>query len=460
MNPQHGNRGRRIAVLLSSVALLAISGEAAAQASPPVAQALDLAGQDDPLLLPVESAPHQLSSWHEAIDRINAWSSDLGIAVAEVERARGYARQALALALPTISAQGSLTEQLLTATLPTGTASVANPSLQAQFVLSQPILAPRAWYGVKTADMGVTSARLSVADKRRIVLGGVVNGIVSVVIAERVAEINRVSLRSALERLALTRRQAVLGTATRLDVLRLEQDTAATRSMLVSGDEALRQARESLGLALGAGEAYGVAPSISLVDVEQSMRGICASGRLEERADIRQSSSDVDIALRGITDVWLAFSPTASLSTTAGVANQTSLVSGRTGTWSVQALITLPLWDGGARYGSRRIARATATESRLRLETALRSASIGVAQALRAVLVAEQLRSVLENQRDLARETAQLSQRAYEMGTGTSFDLVDTAQKARASEVDLAVKEFTVIQAKLGALLALSTCDY
>ena len=46
------------------------------------------------------------------------------------------------------------------------------------------------------------------------------------------------------------------------------------------------------------------------------------------------------------------------------------------------------------------------------------------------------------------------------MGTGTSFDLVDAAQRARAAEVDLAVKEFTVVQSKLGALLALSTCDY
>jgi outer membrane protein TolC len=460
MSNDREDRGQLVVVLLPLFAQLAFSSLAIAQASPPAQKAPALAKLDDPLLAPVEPAPHQLASWREAVTLVNSRSVELGIAVQEVERARGNARQALALTLPTITASGSLTAQLLTAALPPGTESTANPSLQGQLAVSQPILAPRAWYGLKTSKMGVASAKLSVADKKRTVLTGVVNGIVSVVIAERVAEINRTSLRSALDRLALTRRQAALGTATRLDVLRVEQDTATTRSTLVGGDESLRQARESLGLALGASKACGVSPSISLVEVETSMREICATKTVENRSDIRQAMNDAEVAARGVTDAWLAFSPTATLSTTAGAANQTSLVSGGAGTWSVQALLTIPLWDGGARYGGQRIAHATAKESKLRLESALRVATISVAQALRSVLVAEQSRVVSESLRDLAREIARLSQRSFEMGTGTSFDLVDTAQKARAAEVDLAVKEFTVVQAKLGALLALSTCDY
>ena len=454
------NRGRLIAVLLTLLTQAMPLSLAAAQNIPPVPQAPASAKLDDPLLALVEPALHQLSSWREAVTMINSRSVDLGIAVQEIERAKGSARQALALALPTITASGSFTEQLLTGTPPPGIESVANPTLQGQLTASQPLLDPRAWYGIKTADMGVTSAKLSAADKKRTVLTGVVNGIVSVVIAERVAEINRASLRSALERLALIRRQAALGTATRLDVLRVEQDVASTRSTLVSGDESLRQARESLGLALGAREAYGVSPSISLVEVEQSMREICSSTPIEERADIRQAKNDAEVAARGITDAWLAFSPTATLSTTAGAANETSTVNGGTWTWSIQALLTIPLWDGGARYGGQRIAHAAAEESRLKLESALRGTTISTAQALRSILVAEQLRVVSESQRDLARETARLSLRSYEMGTGTSFDLVDTAQKARVAEVDLAVKEFTVVQAKLGALLTLSTCNY
>ncbi len=83
-----------------------------------------------------------------------------------------------------------------------------------------------------------------------------------------------------------------------------------------------------------------------------------------------------------------------------------------------------------------------------------------MAQALRSVSVAEQSRQVSEQSRDFAREAARLAQRAYEVGTGTSFDLVDTAQKQRAAELDLAVKEFQVIKARLAALLAASACKY
>ena len=460
MDNERGNPGRLIAILLPLLARLAFSCPASAQTLPPSEQVPAPADLDDPLLAAVEPPPHQLSSWREAVTLITARSVDLGIAVQEVERARGNARQALALALPTISSSGSITQQLLTAASTPGVESAANPALQWQLAVSQPIFAPQAWYGIKTADMQVTSAMLSVADKKRTVLTGVVNSIVSVVAAERVAEINRASLKSALERLTLIRRQAALGTATRLDVLRVEQDVAVTRSTLVSGDESLRQARESLGLALGSREAYGVSPSISLIEVAQSMQEICTGIALEDRSDIRQAKNEAEVAARGITDAWLAFSPTATVSTTTGVANQTSTVSGRDWTWSVQGLITIPLWDGGVRYGTQRIAKASVEESKLKLESVLRGATISVAQALRSVLVTEQLRLVAERQRDLAIETARLSQRSYETGTGTSFDLVDTAQKARAAEVDLAVKELNVVQVKLGALLALSTCNY
>ena len=155
------NPGRLVVALLPLVVPFAFSGVADAQASPRAQPAAPLARIDDPLLAPPEPARHQLADWNEALDLIHLWSTDLDIAVQGVERARGSSRQALALALPTLGASGSVSEQLLTGTSVPGTASNANPSLQAQFVLSQPILAPRAWYGVKTADMGVTSARLS-----------------------------------------------------------------------------------------------------------------------------------------------------------------------------------------------------------------------------------------------------------------------------------------------------------
>lgn len=412
------------------------------------------------MLTPVPPPPRVLGSWREALAIITARSVDLAIATQEVSRAEGLARQALAGALPTLNAQGSLTHQILFSPAPVTAAFFTNPSVQGQISLSQPLLAPRAWYGIKTTDMSVTSSKLSVEDKRRTVLAGVANSIVAVFTAERVAEINRVSLRSALEQLDLTRRKFRLGDGTQLDVLRAEQAAAVTRSTLVSGDESLRQAREALGLALGTNEAHGVPPSISLNEIEQAVQSVCMPGTLDQRADIQQARNDVEVAKRGITDAWLAFSPTATLSSTLGVANQISNVTNGNATWSLTALLNIPLWEGGARYGTLKIARVNAEEAKIKFDAAVRGATFEVGQALRSVSVAEQSRQVSEQSRDLAREAARLAQRSYEVGTGTSFDLVDTAQKQRAADVDLVLKEFQLVKARITALLAASACKY
>jgi outer membrane protein TolC len=415
---------------------------------------------NDPMLAPLPAPPKMLTSWKDALGLIQLRSIDLQLAMQDVERAEGQARVALAAALPTLTASGNLSHQLITGSNPGSGLPFTNPSLTASVTASVPLLAPRAWYGIETAKKSVESAKLTVEDKKRTIFAGVANSIVSVVTAERVAEINRNSLKSALERLDLARRKFRLGDGTRLDVLRAEQDAAQARSLLVSGDESLRQAREALGLALGFHDAYGVPSNISLNDIEATVRQVCSPGPLEDRADIKKSRNDIEIAKRGITDVWLQFSPTATISSTASLQNQTQVLSGHPGAWNIQGVLTIPLWEGGARYGNLRIAKAQAEQAKLGLEATLRGTNITVAQALRSVAVAEQARAVSESARDLAREAARLAQRAYEVGTGTSFDLVDTAKAQRAAELDLAVKEFQVIQAKLTALLATSNCAY
>jgi outer membrane protein TolC len=419
---------------------------------------------NDPMLVPVPPAPRMLTGWKEALTYITSRSLDVAGAYQEIERAEGQRRQALALALPSITATGNITGQIVTGQLTVLGVSQAvpqtNPAVTGTLTAQMQVLGPRAWYGIRTAELNIASKKLTYDDKRRTALAAVANSIVTVMTAERVADINRVGLRSSLEKLDLTRRKFRLGDATQLDVLRAEQDAATTRSSLISGDESLLQAREALGLSLGFTDPFGVPSTISLGDIEQSIGGVCTAGKLDDRADIRQQKNDIEVASRGITDAWLAFSPTATLSTTASVANAQQSQSGHIGAWSISGVLTIPLWEGGARYGGIRIARANAEEAKLALEATMRGATQSVAQALRGVTVAEQSRAVAAVTRDLAKESARLAQRAYEVGTGTSFDLVTTAQQERAAELDLAVKEFRVISARLTAVLAAANCTY
>ncbi|HEY1535578.1 MAG TPA: TolC family protein, partial [Polyangiaceae bacterium] len=78
--------------------------------------------------------------------------------------------------------------------------------------------------------------------------------------------------------------------------------------------------------------------------------------------------------------------------------------------------------------------------------------------ALRNVQVADANLAVSAKTREIDAETARLSKIQFLNGSGTSFDLVTTEANLRVAEADLAVKEFEVMQAKIEALLALSTC--
>ncbi len=385
---------------------------------------------NDPMLVPVPQAGKVLTDWKQALNLILARSTNLATALQEVERAEGNARIALAAALPTITGTVNVTGQLITTAVPANPgftymgkqvipATVAytspnpNPTVIGALTVSQPILAPRAWYGIRTGEMGVTSSKLSVEDQKRTIFTSVASSIITVFTTERTAEINRQGLKSALSVVDLTIRQNKLGTATKLDVLRAQQSAATARATLVSGDEALLEAREALGLALGFPEAYGVPAQLSLPEIESTVRGVCAPSPLDDRADIKAAKNNIEIAKRGITDAWLQFSPTASLNTTASIANSgTATVvgsspSGHDGSWTISGVLTLPIWDGGVRYGNLRIAKVNAEEAKITLEAALRTANIQIMQALRAVAVAEREHVVSVESRDLAKRSRQ-----------------------------------------------------
>ncbi len=423
---------------------------------------------DDPMLADVAAPARVLATWRDAVRLVSTRDVEYAIALAEIERAEGVRRQALAAALPTVSASGAVTVQLIRNEItsvdfatgaPTTQTVPASPTAQAQITARHPILAPRAWHGIGTADAQIDVAKLSVEDRRRILVAAAADAVVGVVTSERVAEINRVGLHAAMERLQLTRRRQELGSGTMLDVVRFDQDVAIARATLIQGDESLRRARESLGVSLGETEPYGVPRGFTLDGLEADARAICQPTSLQDRADLRAARATIELAERGVTDADLLYLPTAEISTTATLSSE-ELATTDHFAWNVQALLTIPIWDGGARYGAHRAAVAEVDQARQRAMGLTRVARVESAQARRGIEVANQALVVARTSRDLAREVERLSQRAWEAGAGTSFDLVDAGRRVREAELQLAVREFELIRSQIAALLVASSCKY
>jgi outer membrane protein TolC len=423
------------------------------------------------MLAPVPPPKRVLSSWDEAVAYLKARSTDMKIAFDQVLQAEAQTRIALAQYLPTINGTGAFTHQLITNTVAGGFAvtgtGVATSSrvplpntLVGQVQIQQDIINVQEFDQISINELSEDASRLSVDDKKRTLALSLANDIVSVVTAERSADINRVGLRVALEQLEITRRKQALGAANGLDVVRAEQNAANARATLVSGDESLREAREALGLALGIPEETGVAANVNVNGMAEGALASCrVVSSVDERPDIAAARTNVEVAKRNLRNVWFQFLPTITAQSTL---NETSVVA--TGypnpTWNVQAVLAVPLWDGGTRYGNLRNARAAEDIAAQTLESLRRHAIIQIQQAQRQLQVAEVSDKVALEQRDLAAKNDQMTQQGYMVGQGTSLELVTASEAHRQAELNLALADFNVVKARLLAVLALATCPW
>jgi len=416
----------------------------------------------DPQLAPPPQAPRMLHSWDEALALIRAQSPDYLATVDNVLRAEAQTRVALAGVLPIINAQVSWTHQF--ETTQTGLAPpITTYPLQnvwaAGGTLGWQILNAQAYYAIGTASRGADAARLDLAERRRAIAESIVGSILRTLAGERVAELNRVGLRSALERLSLAETRVRLKSGTMLDIDRAEQDVAQARELVIQGDELLLQAREGLGLVLGSGVAIAPPGDMDLNEFERSVAATCRlNADVEDRADVEAAKMRVVVADRLIDNVWLEFLPSIGIQSQLAWGSQVLYPPNTT--WSIGPVLSIPIFEGGARYGNLRDARAAADQARQALTAIRLNAIVNIIQADREVGVTLARRDVAQRQRDLAYRVDQRTREGYLHGLGTSLDLVISAQNLRQADIKLALLQYDHWQARVLATLAKAECNY
>jgi len=233
----------------------------------------------------------------------------------------------------------------------------------------------------------------------------------------------------------------------------------AARALIISGDESLREAREALGLQLGSNVAMAAPGSLDLEAFEAAVAHTChVNDDIERRPDVRAAAARLKVAERGVRDAELLFSPYIDVSSQ--LAYSTAPILAPDWTWSLGATLNVPIFDGGARYGALRDARAALEQARQTLIGTRLSAIVGSEQALRSVSVLSDSRDVAKAQRDLADRIDQRTRDGYAHGLGTSLDLVTSAQALRQAEINLALLEFQVAMGRANAVLVNAECAY
>ena len=410
----------------------------------------------DPLLSPVPSPLRVISSWPEAEQMMaGAFDGSADRARDRVLQAEGETMVAFAQYLPAFGmcaggssappgcGNGSYVHQILTRTTtqrvtgePVSGVLPVPDTVAAGLTISQNIINVQEFdqISIQRACME-TSGRMNVDDTKRTLELSLANQIVAVLTAERSAEINRVGLRVALEQLELSQRKVTLGVGTTLDLVRARQNAANAHVSLVGGDEALRQAREGLGLTLGIPGEIGVAPTMdtSYGLAKEAMRSCVAVSTVDQRPDVAAARTNLEVAKRNLRNTWYSFIPvlTAQSTLTATTAPNFGYPNP---TWSVGAVLSFPLFDGGTRVGQMESQRATAGVAAQALEALRRKDIVQIEQTRRGVEVADLAYKAALDQRDLAAQNDSLTQTAYMKGQGTSVDLVTASEAHRGAD--------------------------
>jgi outer membrane protein TolC len=122
--------------------------------------------------------------------------------------------------------------------------------------------------------------------------------------------------------------------------------------------------------------------------------------------------------------------------------------------WQAQLGLTLPIYDGGLRYGQEHERAAVADETHLDVEATLRQARSDVRAAFEEMRDADVALDQAHQSALFAAKVLRLANAAYRGGATTNLEVVDAERQARDAETQAAIAEDAAREARLDLLAA------
>ena len=410
---------------------LALAGEAAAQTE---------ASSDDPVL-------EQLT-FEEAVVRATSRNPSIGEAAQAILRAEALLSEARSVFLPL--AYGNVGTAVLDAARGFG-GSVVQPKTQTAFsaTASYPVLAASRWAAKNQAADRVGTARAGAEETRRRVAVSAAQAYLAVIAAERQRDIaarNRDTAK-ALEDYARTRYEA--GQGSRLNHVRSVQQLASAEGLVELALLLLRRAQEALGVAVFAPGPVGAKGEPAL----PAALPPADDAWLQRRPDVRLFTAQLEAADRVVSDAWKNWLPTATASFTPRYVTPAGLFEPER-SWRAFFQLEVPIFDGTLRP-QKRVSIAEREIARLRLDALTSEARSELRVAQEAVKGTERIVATIGQAADNAREALRITEIAYRAGATTNIEVVQAQQTARNAEIEAAVAEDRLRQARLDLLVAL-----
>jgi outer membrane protein TolC len=385
----------------------------------------------------------------EAVSRALSRNPSIEVAEEDIRRADALARQARAAWLPTLGLNGTYTRLDADRVLSGRIILYAN-NLNANLALSVPLVAGKAWAAHSRAKENVDVMKSQSADTRRTLAVAAARAYLTVIAQKRVLDTTTQAAVTAKAHEDYAKSRFAGGVGSRLDAVRAGEERATADVRVKTQLTALSRAQEALGVVLGEDRAIDAKDDPALPappSVDDAL------DQAVHRPDIVAGAERLESARKAVRDSWYDYLPVLSAVAQPFYQNPPSFTQPLTG-WQAQLILTIPLFDGGLRYGAADERRALEAQARGHLEAALRQARSDVRTAFESMRLADEALAGAREAAQLSKDALDLAELAYHAGATSNIEVVDAQRRAQEAATASAVAEDASRQARLDLLEA------
>ena len=390
--------------------------------------------------------------WDEAMRLARQNNPNSQKALLEVRRLQAVVGETRSASLPTLSANGTYTLLDSNRVLPSTTTIIsAQNQFSGNFLVTVPVVSAANWakwsHSVDNVDVG----RLNVADTNRQTVVNAARAYLTVFALKRLLVVSTTARDNAKAHYDYAHTRVEGGVGNKLDESRAQSQLGSSEVQVQNATILLDRERETLGLLIGVNEPIDVKEEPSLTSgatLEAALRDA-----EHDRTDVKLARGKVEAARHVERDSWTDYMPLLGVVFQPFYQNPPTLTFPTTG-WQLQALLTLPLYDGGWRYGARRERTAILDEARVDLDTSLRQVTSDVRVAFQEVKTADAALKAAREAQASADHALELANTAYQAGAITNLDVIDAERQSRDAATQATIAEDTARQARLDLLAA------
>jgi outer membrane protein TolC len=391
----------------------------------------------------------------QALKELDQNNPSLAAASARVEEIGGVIRQVKAQLHPTLVAVGSYVRNNEEVALDVGQLLAAlpgAPALPSMVIqpldawtaagnLRVPLFVPNAWHDIEAAEALQRAGNANVEAARAQTHATFATLAYSARALEEVVAASERAIDLAHEQAQSAQRRVAAGTSDPLDVLRTQTEEVSRQSDLARARADLERVRLALGTLIGR------TTPVRIV-VPSELASSRAPRNDARRAELAALDARAAVAEAQIDSARSRVLPQLTAQASVFASNQPYPTGDKTG-WRVSAELTIPLYDGGVRYGKRQEAEASLRATRLEHSAKQLTIRQEVKDAEREIAVAEDRLRLAQTRQNLAGDAAASAKRSYDAGVATTLDVLDANDKLYKSEVAMAEARARLAQARI-----------